>query len=162
MNCREAEKQIFAARDGALESTQRAALMQHLGACAACRHLEQGFSAVVSSWQTAAQTAPVPDSELEWQKLRREIRGGAGSQAAARMARRKRVAWFAIPLTAAAALAGGLILNSGTTTEATPVATGHDVARVSANAAEKASTVVFVDDKSGWTFVVATDDVHRG
>ncbi len=154
MNCREAQTQLFAARDGALENSQRAALASHLGECAACRRLQENFALTVETWRVATHESRVPDAELEWQKLRREIRGGAGSAAAAK---RSRAAWFALPLAAAAAVAVGLFVNQGadSSTEPAPM-----VAR--AKPADNASTVIFTDAKSGWTFVVAADDVHRG
>jgi anti-sigma factor RsiW len=156
MNCREAEHQIFAERDGALETTQRAALASHLDGCAACRRLQQNFAITVEVWRAELTSAKLPDAELEWQKLRREIRGGAGSS---RQVRRRHPGWFAIPLAAAAAIAAALFVNHDTET---PIETTQSVARAGAKAAEGASTVVFVDEKSGWTFVVAADDPHRG
>jgi hypothetical protein len=97
-----------------------------------------------------------PDAELEWQKLRREIRGGAGSATAAKSAR-SRIAWFAIPLAAAAAIAVGLFVNQGADPSNAPAPV---VAR--AKPVDNASTVIFTDAKSGWTFVVAADEPHRG
>lgn len=158
MNCREAESQIFAERDGALEQVQRAALVEHLGRCPGCQRLRDGFAAAIDGWRAETQHARVPDAELEWQKLRREIRGGAGSKAAA--ASRRPLVWFSIPLAAAAALVFAFVLNTKSP-EATPQAVARATPSTTA-APEKSSTVVFTDEKSGWTFVVAADDIHRG
>jgi len=160
MNCREAETQIFSARDGALDTTQRAALASHLAGCEMCRRVSEGFAAAIDGWRAETQQVRVPDAELEWQKLRREIRGGVGSKAAA--SRRSPLTWFAIPLAAAAAFAFALVWNnSGSETAAAPT---PSVARAtpSTTSSDKSSTVVFTDEKSGWTFVVAADDIHRG
>ena len=98
----------------------------------------------------------MPDAELEWQKLRREIRGGAGSTATAK---RTPFTWFALPIATAAALAVTLFVHQSASDTDGAQATGQMVAKANGKAAgEKTSTVVFVDDKSGWTFVVATDD----
>jgi anti-sigma factor RsiW len=160
MNCHEAESQIFAERDGTLDNSQRAVLAQHLAQCASCRRLSEGFMAAVDYWRAEAQQVRVPDAELEWQKLRREIRGGVGSGSAARPARTF-LAWSAVPVAAAAALAFVLMLKPGAPSSTTPNAA---IARVtnSEAAAEKSPTVVFTDEKTGWTFVVAADDIHRG
>lgn len=155
MNCREAESQIFAERDGALDNSQRAALAQHVGQCPGCRRLQQGFAVTIETWRVETQQVRVPDAELEWQKLRREIRGGAGSRAAAESKRRS-LGWFSVPLAAAAAVALIFVLNTES-----PEPT-RDVAKVTPTARADSPTVVVTDEKSGWTFVVAADDMHRG
>jgi anti-sigma factor RsiW len=152
MNCREAQSQLFAARDGALEHSERAALASHLDGCAGCRRLQENFASTIESWRTSTQAVRVPDEELEWQKLRREIRGGAGSATAGG---RSRVVWFALPLAAAAAVAVGIFVKQDSTPMPEP-------APVVARAKADAPTVIFTDEKSGWTFVVATGDLHSG
>src|SRR5436305_1764787 len=107
MHCREAETQIFAERDGALDEVRRAALAQHLGECATCRQLRENFAVTITTWRSSVENMQVPDAELEWQQLRREIRGGAGSKAAAK---RPRLLLFAVPLAAAAAFAIALVV----------------------------------------------------
>jgi len=160
MNCSEAESQIFAERDGTLDNSQRAVLALHLAQCASCRRLSEGFASTVNGWRAETQQVRVPDAELEWQKVRREIRGGAGSKSAARPARTF-LAWSALPVAAAAALVFVLMSKLGSPSPTTP---NPAVARVtnSEAAAEKSPTVVFTDEKTGWTFVVAADDIHRG
>jgi anti-sigma factor RsiW len=155
MNCREAEHSLFAERDGALDETQRAALVSHVDECSACRLLRQNLTVALAELQASSRQSSLPDVELEWQKLRREIRGGATAQMAA--SRRSPITWFALPLAAAAALAIAFFVTPGTQKSdfsATP--TAKIAQATSASESEPASTMVFVDDKSGWTFVWAS------
>jgi hypothetical protein len=160
MNCREAQPQIFAERDGALDQVQRAALDGHLAQCDACRRVRDEFSAALTAWRVDVIRVAVPDAEREWHAVRRRIRGGAES-GAARPARPRRnlFTWIAVPLGAAAAVAVALFV---TQPAPTPIAAQHTkphVARADSVEApgNNASTTVFVDDKSGWLIVWASD-----
>src|SRR5689334_5149655 len=106
MNCRNAERQIFAERDGALDETQRAALAIHLTGCAGCRQLKVNFATAIESWRSASRMVASPDAEREWLNVRRRIRGGAvvGEESEGKR-HRQWIAWLALPIGAAAALA---------------------------------------------------------
>jgi len=91
MNCREAEHSLFAERDGALDENQRAALVSHVHECSVCRQLQQNLTVALDALQMSSRQSPLPDTELEWQKLRREIRGGATAQTPA--PRRSPITW---------------------------------------------------------------------
>jgi len=159
MNCREAEQQIFAARDGALDEFRRAALASHLDDCAACRRVQNDLSTFVETWREGSEQVRVPDPQIEWRKLQRRIAEPA-------QPRRSRATWLALPSAAfaAAALAIGVHLRP-TSTPAIPTskpapvgvaAVPPSVATPSitvSTAINAAPAVVFVDDKSGWTFV---------
>lgn len=149
MNCRDAERQIFAERDGALESSQRAALAEHVAQCAACRQTRNVLSAAISSWRSSTQAAPMPDPTREWEALRREIRGGIPAVAQATQ-RRNLVPWLALPVGAAAALAVVLMTN-----QPAPVpAPARQIAKTEAvEVSAGDGSVVYVDDKSGWVVV---------
>jgi hypothetical protein len=158
MNCREAQPQIFAERDGALDTVQRAALDGHLAQCDACRRVRENLASAVSAWRIEAVNVRVPDAEREWQAVRRRIRGGAESSAERTARPRRNVfAWIALPLGAAAALAVTFFVIRN------PSGAGADVpvhlART--NSVDipggNATTMVFVDEKSGWLFVLASD-----
>jgi len=163
MNCRDAQRRIFAERDGALDETQRAALAAHVAECAACRELQKNFATAIESWRRATQTVAAPDAEREWHHVRRRIRGGvAAGEAPARSPRARWVRWLALPVGAAAALAIAL----WTPTETPPPAkrpvvastmhagTAQKLARADAVEISAADgSVVFVDDKSGWVVV---------
>jgi hypothetical protein len=161
MNCREAQSQIFAERDDALDNTRRAALDGHLAQCDDCRRISADLTAALAAWRTEVSQVTVPNAEREWHAVRRQIRGGAEA-GAARVARPRRnlFTWIGVPLGAAAALALGLFVLSPTSP---PVESGtHSAAHIArANSVEvpanNATTMIVVDDKSGWTFVWASD-----
>ncbi|MEY4938394.1 MAG: hypothetical protein RIQ93_129 [Verrucomicrobiota bacterium] len=154
MDCRQAQHQIFAERDGALDSIPRAELAAHLAQCDPCRALANDLTATVEAWRDSTAQVKAPDALVEWQKVRREIRGGV--QASGR--RRGAVAWLAWPVAAAAAIAGALFVASPFRDDS-PSAPAGDVSRANPSPAAGAveSTVVFVDEKSGWVFVWAGD-----
>jgi anti-sigma factor RsiW len=152
MNCRQAEDFIFAERDGALSEDQRAALVSHVAACAACQRTRNGLTTAIDAWRVSNSRLHVPDAERAWHDVRRVIRGAETVPH-----RRSTIGWLGVPLAAAAAIAIGFYLapapaQSGATTENAQVAS-RDVSTVS----PPGSTVVYVDDKSGWTFVLAAD-----
>jgi len=154
MNCRQAERQILIERDGALPEGQRAALVAHTAACKQCHEMRSLLATALESLQRDSAEIRVPDADLEWHKVRREIRNSDGKE------RRSLFTWVAIPMAAAAALAVGVYMMpshpNGTAIETGPIATRASSASVTSGNAD-ASTVVFVDDNSGWTFVVAPE-----
>ena len=160
MNCREAQSRIFAERDGALDNPQRAALEEHVAQCSGCQRIRDGLTTVFTTWRNDVNRAAAPDAEREWHAVRRRIRGGdeVGGAPASRP-RRNLFAWLALPLGAAAAVAVALFVLFQPAT--TVPESAKPVARIAhANSVEvpgdNASTVVFVDDKSGWLFVWAS------
>jgi|SRR5687767_14441391 len=157
MNCREAQSQLFAERDGALDTTQRAGLEDHLLHCGDCRRIRENLTAVIATWRTEVYQAPVPNAEREWHAVRRRIRGGDEAGAThSSPSRRNLFTWLAIPIGAAAAIAMAVLVVAP---PATPDQAVTQMAQ--ANTVEvtgdNATTMVFVDDKSGWLFVWASD-----
>ena len=163
MNCREAQRHLFAEGEGALESSQRATLEEHVGHCPDCRRIRDDLTAALSAWRNENARTPVPDAEREWHAVRRRIRGGAESgTAAAAQPRRNLFPWLAVPIGAAAALAVALYVapTPPAPGPVTPARNARQVARaddVVVEAPRGTSTVVFVDDKSGWLFVQTSD-----
>lgn len=161
MNCREAQNQIFAERDGALAETERAALVSHVAQCGGCRQLREDLASALTHWKTTAQTIAVPDAEREWHAVRRKIRGGVEAGEVRLTPRRPTLlTWLTAPLAAAAALALALFISLPDNrpahegvSPATHLARADSV-EVSGRAA---STSVYVDDKSGWLIVWASD-----
>lgn len=150
MNCSAARQQIFAERDGALGQAQRAALAEHVAGCAECRRVRHDLAAAVDVWRADVREARIPSPDVEWQKVRRRLHAGATH-------RRSMAAWVAVPVAAAAAVAIGLYVAPGGHHE--PAGGTREVAAAVENrpavigVAPADSTVVYVDDKSGWTFV---------
>jgi hypothetical protein len=165
MNCREAQSQLFAERDGALATTQRVALDSHLAQCGDCQRARENLSAALTTWRTAVSLARVPDVEREWHAVRRQIRGGAEAGAGRNpRSRRSLFTWLAVPLGAAAAVALALFVSPQIfpTVPSGAQSTAHVVGANSVDiASHTATTVVFVDDKSGWLFVWASDPTPK-
>jgi anti-sigma factor RsiW len=150
MNCRDAERQIAAERDGALEASQRAALEQHVATCASCRTQRADLHAALATWRQSAQTAALPDSTREWESVRRTIRHESAQPAPRN---RHLLPWVALPLGAAAAVMLTLWTNQA---PAPAPASAPQVARTSNDSVEVSAadgSVVFVDDKSGWVVI---------
>lgn len=156
MNCRQARDDIFRERDGVLDSAGQSALLEHVTQCAACRRVRENAAAAMNAWRSEVDRVRVPEANAEWQKVRREIRQEARPDGSAR---HSIVKWLALPLAATAALAVALFVvtpppeNGG---QAVSIAAASDVSDGSAPS-DTASTVVFVDDKTGWVFVWADD-----
>ena len=160
MNCREAQSQIFAARDGAPDENPRAALEGHVAHCAACRQVRDNLTAALGAWRTDSARATVPDAEREWHAVRRRIRGGVETNPTVARPRRSIFAWLPLTLGAAAAAAIALVVVvQQSSSESAGSLSGKVTARADYVEApgHNASTMVFVDDKSGWVIVLASD-----
>lgn len=159
MNCREAQNHLFADREGAPDPSQRATLEGHVAQCAACQRVRDSLAAALTTWRTENASTPVPDVEREWHAVRRRMRGGveAGEVVNLRRSRRPLFSWLVAPLGAAAALAVALYVWRAPTSS--PLASPFSqVAQAdSVDVPGNASTTVFVDDKSGWLIVWASD-----
>lgn len=169
MNCREIEPLLFANRDRALAPVEQERLQAHLADCPACRHSQAMLALATDAWRRHDAAVPTPDPTREWQRLRRRLHESDSRAGSPRW--RPLLAWSAIPLAAAATL---LIVLRGTppadpganptkiaALPATPPATATPPAMASAEYVEAAdpgaSTLVYVDQKSGWLVVWASD-----
>lgn len=155
MNCHEAERQIFAERDGGLGLEEIAALADHVAQCPACRRMRTDLAVAIDDWRSKSAAATVPNAELEWQKLRRLKRNDTGP-AGVHAARRGRnlLTWLAVPIAAAAMVTIAFFVIPPLPRPTAPTAA---IAESGATgAADDASTVVFVDEKSGWLVVWAS------
>lgn len=165
MNCREAQNQLFADRS-AQDTTQRAVLASHVAQCAACARLQSHLGSALEGWRAETQRVAVPDAGREWQILRRKIRGGVNVGDAVATSASRLPTWFSwitLPLGAAAAAALAFLVVQQSPSAAVHAAREARVARadyVEAPGA-KASTMVYIDEKSGWLFVVASDETRQ-
>lgn len=157
MNCREALSQLAKERDAPLAASDRSDLAGHLAHCSACRQAGDNLDAALAAWRMATAQVAVPNPDQEWLAVRRRLRGGAGT------ASRDPVpgwnfkpAWLIMPLAAAIA---AVLYFPRTAVPEPRTGPGAMVAR--ANSVDvpggKSSTMVFVDDKSGWLIVWASD-----
>jgi hypothetical protein len=166
MNCREAQNQIFAERDGALAETERAALVSHVAECGDCRRIREDLVVAVDFWRVEAAKAVVPDAEREWHAVRRKIRGGVEGGEVRLTPRRSRfLTWVTVPLAAVGALALALFISLPTETPSagSQQSPPSHVARAESVevSGRNASTMVYVDDKSGWLIVLASETAPK-
>lgn len=150
MNCRQAHDHIFIGTDDKSRSGNREELQTHLTECADCRAIFESLELAFTSWRADHSGSRVPDADLEWQKLRRRLQE---SQA---RPQRSILAWMSIPIGAAAALAIGLFVANGPSTS-TPQMANSPAAPTSHSVPASGSTIVYVDDQSGWTFVLSSE-----
>jgi anti-sigma factor RsiW len=163
MNCHRAEPLIFAERDRALAADERAILDAHLAACPACRQMRQRLADAADAWRQETAAAPVPDDALVWQAIRRRIRSPTTVDRTARRAWRPATTWIGLPLAAAAALAVVVVTSdrfraSSPPHLASPVAQAEYVEAGDA----AASTLVYLDQESGWLIVWAAPPGANG
>lgn len=162
MNCPEAQRHIFVDRELAQDPIQRAQLEQHIAHCAECERIRDDLSAALMAWRSDTANAPVPNAEHEWHAVRRRIRGAnVGAATSPAQTRRHFLAWLTVPAGAAAALAIAFYVGSSESTPSAPPAASIPAAQVArADSVEvpgNTSATVFVDDKSGWLIVWASD-----
>ena len=158
MNCRESLRLICAERDAPLASGTRSRLEVHLTACATCRQARSNLTAALESWRRRAASGKLPDAQHEWLAVRRKIRGGDQPETTtARSPWRVTLGWLALPLVTAL-LAVALFLPRPppieTTGRLSPAMARADSVEVPGKGV---STMVFVDDQSGWLIVWAND-----
>lgn len=149
MNCQNAEHCLYTGRNELAEA-QRAELAAHLSTCPACRQIATNLDSCLLAMQTETRHVPVPNPDFEWAKVRRQLhRQNSPAHPLAR--------WLALPAAVAAAAAIGLYVSREPSQLPAQRTAAPVIARSDAPAAAEPSTVVFVDDRSGWTFVVASD-----
>lgn len=150
MNCREAESRLYAdqpADPTAGPDAAAPAFSEHLATCSRCRETHGRLREALDAWRTETAVVAVPDAEREWHAVRRRIRHDG---ATARPARRY-LPWLSLPLGLGAAAALAFL--------ALPRPAPPAVARVEFVEVPggRASTMVVVDEQSGWLIVQASD-----
>lgn len=106
MSCAEMRDRMLEAPPEALAGADDSALARHLGACEACRARADRILAATRALADAIDAmGPTPSAD-------EAVRSALGRRARAR-SRRGPGAWIAIPLAAAAAVAGLLLLDGG-------------------------------------------------
>lgn len=160
MNCHESQTLLFAERDRPLDPYEHTAVEAHLAGCAECQRVRTGLQDAFALWRKQQAAVTVPNAEREWHAVRRRIRGGMAPESTAAPRRRHSTLfpWLVVPLSAAAAIAIALYVDPFGLDNPEPVQPRTQSVRVDAAAASgEASTMVFVDDKSGWLVVWAND-----
>jgi anti-sigma-K factor RskA len=149
MNCRHAEKALSRHLDGELPAEQVAHLEQHLASCAACRETAAIWQGYGDSLR-AGQPSGIPDPTLAWHDIRRAIR--TREDPAAKVQGRP---WWAKPLPWAAATTTVALVAIGYLLQFSPETrlTGGGAVEYVDTDLPGASTIVYVDDESGWNIV---------
>jgi hypothetical protein len=162
MNCRQALSLLSRDRDIPIGESARAQLAAHLAACAACRQAQTNLARALAGWKDEAATVRVPDAEREWLAVRRRIRG-APEETTVRPRPGRRFGWAWLAMPAAAALVALVFLRPQIAPDDAAAARDGTTARAETVEAPggNASTMVFVDDQSGWLIVWATDSSDR-
>ncbi len=147
MNCRDCER-LLLGEGGEPSVPESAAIAAHVQDCPQCRALQASLASALGQWK-AETAAQAPDTAAAWRSLRPRL-------AARRTQPRRlgRLIWLSAPLAAAAALA--LVFY-----HPAPAARGDGFTSAHADFVEAgnptASTVVYVDNDSGWLVVWAAD-----
>jgi anti-sigma factor RsiW len=156
MNCQDANPLLSAARDGELSESQRAALERHVSGCAACQQVQASWQAAAEALRAEAAQVRVPDAEIEWHRLEARL-------ATPHRETRRRVApvaWFGLPLAAAAAVAVAFFIGQPAriALNSAGIPDG-DYARADfVDVADRDATpVVFLDKESGVLVVWSVD-----
>lgn len=156
--CRDTLPLLLAEPDGTLDAAGLARLEAHVATCPACR---QQRAALAAARQVLLRPVPadrVPDAALAWRELRPQLRGDRTATAADGTPRRP-FRWWSLtaPLATAAVFAFALITTRPDTTPSSTQAV-PEVARADyVQAAPDASTLVYVDQSSGWLIVWASE-----
>jgi predicted anti-sigma-YlaC factor YlaD len=154
MNCDAAQRLLSAERDGALAPRERAVLDEHLAQCAGCRQARAAVGGAIEHWKASVANVPMPDTERAWQDVRRAQRQSRPDATHA-----QRWLRWTLPMGAAAALAIAVFVSRAPTP-----ASPQRVTQLAAASAEyvevpkNSSSMVYVDDKSGWLVVWAVND----
>lgn len=152
MNCRDSESLILAERDGALTTTQHAALSDHVATCAGCRKLRTDLATALRDYKSGLAKVSVPDADEAWRELQDRL------QAPTRREKKHPLApviWFGTPLAAAAALAFALFPKTAEPGLQNPLEARAEFVEAGDTTA---STLVYVDKESGWLVVWAAEN----
>lgn len=147
MNCRDCER-LLLGEGGEPSAAEAVAIAAHVQGCPHCHEFQSSLSAAIGQWK-AETTAQEPDAAAAWRALRPRL--------AARRRQPRRLApllWLSAPLAAAAALAL-LVYPPKPAERDGGIAAAHADYVEAGNPA--ASTVVYVDNDSGWLVVWAAD-----
>ncbi len=159
--CRQIEPLLLSEPDGTLDAAGLAQLEAHVAGCPDCRRQRAQLAAAAASLKQTSAAFPVPSAPQEWLTLRNRLRGeqqaGGGGTAGSRW-------WFwgirVAALGAAAAIACIAYLRPPFSAS---TATGKPLARAEfVRADNAASTLVYVDQESGWLIVWADSPAANG
>lgn len=161
--CREIEPLLLSEPDGTLDATGLTQLEAHAAECPDCRRQRALLSAAAASLRQTAAAVSVPSAREEWLTLRDRLRAERGDRpATGKTAARPWLYWGVrtAALGAAAAIACIAYLRQPLPA---PAPAGSALARAEfVRADNAASTLVYVDQESGWLIVWADSPNGNG
>lgn len=153
MNCRQSQHLLSLDRDDRLPAERRPALDAHLAGCPDCRRHRDALAAALDSLRTGDARIQTPDAKAEWLLLSAKL------EAPSRQPRRDINRGWLKALTAGGAFAALALVFALNRPAATP--TGPQLVQAPAHAEfvelgdPEATTIVYVDQDSGWLIVWA-------
>lgn len=145
-----------------MSESERAALSQHLAQCEDCRSYQLALPEVAAAIRAEADSVSLPDVAAEWSTLQSRLNSPARSSTGKRRLSAP-VLWLGAPLAAAAGLAF-LFINPSQETTVKETALSDDTMVTHVDYVKSgdpnASTMVYVDQDSGWLVVWATNSSH--
>lgn len=147
--CRDITDLLVAELDGALGTAELARVETHVAQCAHCRRQRAVLAATPVAMREATAAIPTPDADREWARLSHRIRTSDAPRSAAGSLRRV-ATWGWSAAAAAVAIAIGLF-NLPTRPAATLASARADYVQAEGTT----STLVYVDQESGWLIVWA-------
>ncbi|MBL9205758.1 MAG: zf-HC2 domain-containing protein [Opitutaceae bacterium] len=148
--CRTFADLLLAELDGALSPAELVRIESHVSTCAECHRQRALLAATRSTLRQVAADIPTPDANREWTRLQQRIHNAKSERRRSSLLRRG-LTW-GLPIAAAALVAVSVSLVHS------PVARLNGLASASADfvqAEGTASTLVYVDQESGWLIVWA-------
>ena len=157
MNCHQAEKALSRHLDGELSAELVTGLEKHLASCAACRETAVDWQGYGDNFR-AEQPSGMPDPTKAWHDIRRAIRTREDP-----VAQGQNRPWWARPLPWAGAAATVAIVAIGYVLQLSPGAqfSGGGAVEYVDTDLPGASTIVYVDDESGWNIVWVVESVSE-
>ena len=161
--CREIAPLLLSEPDGTLDATELAQLEAHAAECPDCRRQRALLSAATVALKQTSAAVSIPSAREEWMSLRDRIRSERGDRpAVGKTAARPWLYWGirTAALSAAAAIACIAYLRQPLPA---PASAGAALARAEfVRADNAASTLVYVDQESGWLIVWADSPNGNG
>ncbi|HRE81024.1 MAG TPA: zf-HC2 domain-containing protein [Opitutaceae bacterium] len=155
-SCQHITSLLIAGPDRRLTPAEQAEIEGHVVQCAACRQQRALLAAIPASLQTVTQAVSTPNPQQEWMRLRSQL---PKQSREGKSQRRKTPFWlqWSFPIGAAAtAVVVALVTHLRYSDRVSTERLAATVARADYVQAENAdSTLVYVDQESGWLIVWA-------
>lgn len=155
-SCRHITSLLIAEPDGRLTPAEQAEIEGHVAECAACRQQRAVLTAIPASLQAVTHAVSSPNPQQEWMRLRAQL---PKQRLQGKSQPPKTPFWlqWSFPLgAAAAAVVVALVTHFRYSDRVSTERLSATVARADYVQAENAdSTMVYVDQESGWLIVWA-------